>query len=109
MGNEDRLDQVLTILLDNAFKFTPQEGKILLMLSATDKHYKLDLIDNGTGISPTDLPYIFDRFYIADKARTSKSTGLGLSIAREILQHMNETITVQSEPGKGNYLYDYSH
>ena len=101
MGNEDRLDQVLTILLDNAFKFTPQDGKILLMLSETDKHYKLDLIDNGSGISPTDLPYIFDRFYIADKARTSKSTGLGLSIAKEILQHMNETISVQSEPGKG--------
>jgi signal transduction histidine kinase len=101
MGNEDRLDQVLTILLDNAFKFTPEGGAITVSLKENEKNYKLEITDTGSGISPGDLPYIFDRFYIADKARTSKSTGLGLSIAKEILQHMNETITVQSEPDIG--------
>jgi len=101
LGNEDRLDQVLTILLDNAFKFTPDDGTITVALKESEKQYKLEITDNGDGISPGDLPYIFDRFYIADKARTSKSTGLGLSIAKEILQHMNETISVQSVPGKG--------
>ncbi|MGB7594272.1 MAG: ATP-binding protein [Erysipelotrichaceae bacterium] len=101
MGNEDRLDQVLTILLDNAFKFTPEDGTITVTLKESEKMYKLEITDTGDGISPSDLPYIFDRFYIADKARTSKSTGLGLSIAKEILQHMNETISVRSVPGKG--------
>jgi signal transduction histidine kinase len=101
LGNEDRLDQVLTILLDNAFKFTPPEGMIRISLKENDHQYLVDIIDNGTGIDPNDLPYIFDRFYIADKARTSKSTGLGLSIAKEILQHMNESISVQSEKDKG--------
>jgi signal transduction histidine kinase len=101
LGNEDRLDQVLTILLDNAFKFTPPEGMIRISLKENDHQYLVDIIDNGTGIDPDDLPYIFDRFYIADKARTSKSTGLGLSIAKEILQHMNESISVQSEKDKG--------
>jgi len=101
LGNEDRLDQVLTILLDNAFKFTPEDGTITVALKESEKQYKLEISDTGDGISPSDLPHIFDRFYIADKARTSKSTGLGLSIAKEILQHMNETISVQSVPGKG--------
>lgn len=100
-GSEDRLDQVLTILLDNAFKFTPKDGTILIRLIESEHTYKLEVADNGSGISPADLPYIFDRFYIADKARTSKSTGLGLSIANEIVQHMNESIAVQSEPDKG--------
>ena len=58
--------------------------------------------DTGIGIGPEDLPHVFDRFYKVDKSHGSSGSGLGLSIAKEILQAMGETIRVQSEPGKGS-------
>lgn len=102
--NEDRIDQVLTILLDNAFKFTPKDGSgtITLQIHSDSDKTLIRVTDNGHGIKREDLPHVFDRFYTADRARTSKATGLGLSIAQEILKRMNGDIAVSSEEGKGS-------
>ena len=102
--NEDRIEQVITILLDNAFKFTPKDGsgRISIRIEVLTDKTLISVSDNGQGIRPEDLPHVFDRFYTADRARTGKATGLGLSIAKEILKRMNGDITVASEEGKGS-------
>ena len=102
MGNEDRIMQVLIILMDNALSFTPEGGEIVVFARAEGDHVAVGVRDNGAGISPTDLPYIWDRFYKADKSRMrTTGTGLGLSIAKLVCEHMKGTIGVQSEVGKG--------
>jgi signal transduction histidine kinase len=103
MGNPDRVEQILVILMDNAKKYTPAGGSITI---TTDLNEKKDMVlvsvvDTGQGIHEYDIDHIFDRFYKADRARGKKGTGLGLSIARELLSYMGETITVQSEYGEG--------
>lgn len=104
LANEDRIEQVVTILIDNAFKFTPKDGsgRISLQIEALPDKTLITVSDNGQGIRPEDLPHVFDRFYTADRARTGKATGLGLSIAKEILKRMNGDITATSEEGKGS-------
>jgi len=102
-SNPDRVEQVLVILLDNAMKYTPAGGCITLNGRWNDTHVVLSVRDTGIGISESDLPYVFDRFYKADKSRTGSSgSGLGLSIAREMLRWMGEEIFVASEEGKGS-------
>ena len=91
----------MIILLDNAIKFTPAGGRISLEMDWSQDQVQVRVRDNGIGISPSDIPYVFDRFYKADKAHQQPGTGLGLSIAREILQLMGQTISVQSKPGEG--------
>jgi signal transduction histidine kinase len=102
--NEDRIDQVLTILIDNAFKFTPKDGsgRISLQVESQLDKTLIKVVDNGQGIKPADLPHVFDRFYTADRARTEKASGLGLSIAYEILKRMNGDIIAESVVGKGS-------
>ena len=101
-ADRDRIAQVLTNLIDNAIKFLPVGG--LLALSARDmgKECLVSVRDNGPGIASEDLPYIFDRFYKADKAHTSgMGTGLGLSIVKKILEQHGKTIRVSSSKGGG--------
>ncbi len=101
--NADRVEQVLVILLDNAMKYTPEGGTISLDAAWNEERVVLKVRDTGIGISESDLPYVFDRFYKADKSRTGSSgSGLGLSIAREMLRWMGEDIMVASESGKGS-------
>ncbi len=103
ISNPDRVEQVLVILLDNAMKYTPEGGEISLNGRWNDTHVVLSVRDTGIGISESDLPYVFDRFYKADKSRTGSSgSGLGLSIAREMLRWMGEDIFVTSEKGAGS-------
>ncbi|MBR0462988.1 MAG: HAMP domain-containing protein [Clostridia bacterium] len=102
LTNADRAEQVLVILLDNAMKYTPEGGTISLAVRREGDHALLSVSDTGVGISPEDLPHVFDRFYKADKSHTGQNgSGLGLSIAREILESLGEKISVQSELGKG--------
>ncbi len=102
-SNADRVEQVLVILLDNAMKYTPEGGEIFLNARWNESHVVLSVRDTGIGISEGDLPYVFDRFYKVDKSRTgSTGSGLGLSIAREMLKWMGEDIFVTSEKGKGS-------
>ena len=98
--NADRAEQLLIILLDNAIKYT-EKGGVSVSGRWDDKRVVLTVKDTGIGIDEQDLPYVFDRFYKADKAHSGKGSGLGLSIAREVLKLMNEDIWVTSKKGEG--------
>ncbi|MBI5566206.1 MAG: HAMP domain-containing protein [Chloroflexi bacterium] len=99
----DRLTQVLNNLVSNALHHTTT-GEIVLAAKALGQHVQLIVSDTGSGIDPDDLPFIFDRFYRTDKARqrdNDDSSGLGLAIAKAIVEAHGGTLTVTSTPGKG--------
>ena len=103
MGNEDRIEQVLVILLDNAIDFTPRGGRVTVFARDAGKKIVVGVRDTGCGIEPKDLPMIWERFYKADRSRMrTKGTGLGLSIAKLVVELMGGEISVQSEPGRGS-------
>jgi len=100
-----KIEELFLILLDNAIKYSPKSSSINFTAIKTKKHAIFKIIDQGIGISPKDLPHIFDRFYRADNARTknnSSSYGLGLSIAQKIIEQHHGSISVQSIPNKGS-------
>nr|WP_122011672.1 ATP-binding protein [Maliibacterium massiliense] len=102
-ADPERLEQVFANLLDNAIKFSPEQGVIDITL-ARDRHGRVTatLEDHGCGIDPKDLPYIFDRFYKVDKAHTpGRGSGLGLSIVKKIIDQHDAEIYVHSALGKG--------
>jgi len=104
MGNPDRVEQILVILLDNAKKYTPN-GKSITILTdyiEAEKKVYISVADTGQGIHEYDIGHIFDRFFKADRARGKKGSGLGLSIAKELLTYMGETITVNSKYEEGS-------
>ncbi len=103
-ADADRLKQVLLNLVDNALRYTPSEGVVTLSAQMVEgNHVRLEVRDTGPGIAPEDIPYIFDRFYRGDpsRARTTGSTGLGLAIARSIVQAHGGTIEAELAPGAG--------
>ncbi len=100
-SNYDRLEQILVILLDNAYKFTSEGGSVEIITELRTSDVLITIKDTGVGISEEDLPFVFNRFYKSDKSRTKKGTGLGLSIAKEILQIMDEKISVKSIKDEG--------
>jgi signal transduction histidine kinase len=102
-GDPERLSQLLYILLDNAIKYTPNQGKVWLLLSRQGKEMCIRVKDTGIGIKKEDYPHIFERFYRADKSRSRQmgGHGLGLSIAKWIVETHNGTINITSEIGKG--------
>jgi signal transduction histidine kinase len=91
------------ILLDNASKYTSAAGDIRLRLQQDGSRAELRIRDNGVGIPPGDLPHVFERFYRADPARTRDpgGTGLGLPIARWIVEQHGGEIRLESEHGRG--------
>ncbi|MFN2136186.1 MAG: ATP-binding protein [Candidatus Promineifilaceae bacterium] len=98
----ERLAQVLNNLLSNALRHTPQNGRVTLAAAAQSGRVTLSVSDNGPGVPAADLPYIFNRFYRADEARQQNGeSGLGLAIAKGIVQAHGGTITVDSPPGAG--------
>ena len=99
----DRLIQVLANLLTNALRHTPEKGSITLRGETTDDGVRITVSDTGAGISPEDLPYIFDRFWRGDKSRTRTegSSGLGLAITKQLVLAHGGTITAESELGVG--------
>ena len=99
-ANADRVEQMLIILLDNAIKYT-EEGYVAVSAQWDEEKVVMTVSDSGIGIDEADLPYVFDRFYKVDKAHSGKGSGLGLSIARELLKQMDEEIWVTSEKGRG--------
>ena len=101
MTDPDRIEQVLIILIDNAMRYTPEGGTITIGMCNAKDSIILTVTDTGCGISKDDLPHIFERFYKVDKSRGEGGTGLGLSIAQFIMEKLGESITVESEPGKG--------
>jgi signal transduction histidine kinase len=101
LGDRDHLKQLVLILVENALKYTPT-GEVRVELTADEREARLVVSDTGLGISPADLPHIFERFYRADRARGSSGTGLGLAIARWIVEEHQGTIAVASEVGRGS-------
>ncbi len=103
-GDRDRLKQVLLNLVGNAIQYTPQDGEVILSLAKIGEQARIIVRDSGPGIPAEDLPFIFERFYRAEKSRTrSKSSGfgLGLSIAQWIVENHGGTIEVESKEGQG--------
>lgn len=100
-GNPDRVEQILVILLDNAIKYTPEEGKIIIKVKEQEQHLAIVVHNSGPGIRGEDIDHVFDRFFKADRAHAQPGTGLGLSIAKELAAHMGHDLDVHSEPGQG--------
>ncbi len=106
MTDEDRVEQLLVILLDNAMHYTPEGGSITIGAAETaGDRILVTVADTGCGISAEDLPQIFERFYKTDKSRREGGTGLGLSIAKQIIDRLGENIFVESEVGKGTSFH----
>jgi len=100
----DRIRRVIYNLLDNAIKFTPEGGAVIIETSLKDGKVWVTIRDNGAGISAEDQKHIFDRFYKADASRglDKKGNGLGLSIVREFTRMHGYAVTLVSSPGKGS-------
>ncbi|WFD10073.1 sensor histidine kinase [Tepidibacter hydrothermalis] len=100
------IKQMLRILIDNSIKFTPKNGNIIINLQKHKSYILISIEDSGIGIPDKDIPYIFDRFYRADKSRTKATggSGLGLSIAKRIVQDHKGSIEVESELQKGTKM-----
>lgn len=104
MGDPDRLKQLALILLDNAIKYTPPEGRIWVSVRQEHESVELRVVDNGPGILPERLPHLFERFYRGGtlaRGRDDGGAGLGLAIAREIAQGYGGAIAVESTVGQG--------
>ncbi len=104
-GIRHSLIDVFTILLENAVKYSRKSGTVRIRIQHKDKHTLISVIDRGIGIADKDLPYIFDRFFRADSARTAYERdgyGLGLSIAQQIVTLHHGTIAVISTPASGS-------
>jgi len=102
-GDPTRMRQVLLILLDNALRFTPAGGRIRLEASPMGKFYHIVVADSGIGISREHLPHIFERFYQVEQPgeAETRNNGLGLSIARSLVEAQGGKISLESQPGRG--------
>ncbi len=102
-GDRDGIEQVITNILINAIKYTQEGGNIKVYIGSVHEDAYIKIIDNGVGIPEEDLPHVFERFYRVDKARSREmgGTGLGLPIAKEIIESNNGSISIKSEKGKG--------
>ncbi|MBU1208542.1 MAG: HAMP domain-containing histidine kinase [Proteobacteria bacterium] len=102
MVDPDRMTQVLANILDNAIKYTPSRGRVTIETKHSDGRWVITSADTGVGISPKDLPKIWDRLYRGDDSRSTKGLGLGLSFVKAIVHAHQGTIDVVSTPGKGS-------
>lgn len=103
-ANKATLVELLVIFLDNAIKYSPSRALVTLTTEKKSHHVLVAVTDQGMGIDKKDLPHLFDRFYRADKSRTKSDAigyGLGLSIAKQIVDRHHGLITVKSSLGKG--------
>ncbi len=105
VGNVDSLTELFVIFLDNAIKYSERKTEITVITKQQSGFLMVTIADEGQGIAGKDIPHIFDRFYRADTSRTSQNTqgyGLGLSIAKQILDRHHATVSVKSVLGKGS-------
>ena len=105
-ADETRLQELIYNLLDNAVKYSKPGGTVFLRAESEDASVRISVADQGPGISPDDLPRIFERFYRADKSRSTEQsgTGLGLSIVKHIAQLHGGSVEAKSELGKGTTI-----
>lgn len=103
-GDSERLTDLFTILLDNAVKYSNEGATVLIRWSWTPSHLGVSVSDEGIGIPEADLPHVFTRFYRVDPSRSKRHTdgyGLGLSIAKQIIDEHRGSVTISSVLGKG--------
>jgi len=102
-GDSDRLKQVFVNILSNSYKYTPEQGKVNIRLQSEPGWAVTRIEDTGIGISPQDLPFIFERFYRGDVSRNRESggAGIGLTIAKALVEAHHGTLEVQSQIGAG--------
>ena len=107
LGNDLRLRQVISNLVGNAIKYTPEAGRVRLTVQQGDRTVLLSVEDTGMGIPIGDLPYIFDKFYRVESDATAdiQGTGLGLSICKSVTEKHGGRIWAESVPGKGSIFY----
>jgi len=102
-ADDEGLAQLLDNLVDNAIKYTPDDGSVTIRWQAAGAQVQIEVEDNGVGIPEDDLPRVFERFYRVDKARSRElgGTGLGLAIVKHLAQAMKGQVSVSSDVGKG--------
>ena len=102
--DEASFRRMLLILLDNAVKYTPADGRIAVRVMEHSNDLEIAIVDSGIGIAAEQLPFVFDRFWRADQVRSREAggTGLGLAIARDIAKNHRAELTAESFPGKGS-------
>jgi len=96
------LERAVVNLIENAVKFTPEGGSIIVSAHSSDGMVTVEVKDSGEGIDPVDLPRVFERFYKADRARRAGGTGLGLAIVKHTIEAHGGSVKAESEPGKGS-------
>lgn len=103
-ADEDKIEQILVNLISNALKYTPEGGSIQIRTQENPDAVVISIKDSGIGISSEDLPYIFERFYRADKSRSRATggSGIGLAIVKFLAEAHGGTVTVESKPGEGS-------
>ena len=101
-ADKTRIRQVIVNLVHNAIKFTSPDGKITIATQVHGGSVTVDISDTGIGIAKSDLPHVFERFYKGDRARSGGGTGMGLAIAKHVVEAHGGKILVQSEEGKGS-------
>jgi signal transduction histidine kinase len=101
-GSADYLKQLFLILLENAFKYTPDGGQVEVSVLLKGDRVAITVADTGIGIAEADLPKVFERFYRAENARFRSGMGLGLSIAQSIAEQHGGKIMVESASGQGS-------
>ena len=106
LGDAEKLQQVISNLLDNALKFTPRGGAIeLCARNAAQDFVLVEVRDSGPGIAPEHLPHLFERFYKVDRSRGNQGTGLGLAIAKHIVEMHSGEVGVESTQGTGSTFW----
>lgn len=108
LADPDRIGQVLLNLIHNAIKFTPPGGEVAVTASVTGEELAVAVRDTGTGIDPDDLPRIFERFYKADKARSSGGTGLGLAISKHLIGAHGGTLTAENNVQRSGATFTFT-
>jgi two-component system phosphate regulon sensor histidine kinase PhoR len=104
-ADPSRIHQVFTNLIHNAIKFTPPGGQITISAKERETDVLFAVQDTGVGISPTDLPRIFERFYKTDRSRSGGGTGLGLAISKHLIKAHHGAIWAKSTPSKGSTFF----
>lgn len=101
-ADEELISIIWNNLLSNAFKFTPEYGKVFVSMKSIDNKIVTEITDTGCGMSQNEIERIFDKFYQADVSHASKVNGLGLALVKRVLDISNGEITVTSTPGAGS-------
>ena len=103
-GDDGWLERIILNLVDNAIKFTPPGGRVVVRVSQNGEHRLIEVTDSGIGIEPEALPHIFERFYRADPSRSNRAdgAGLGLSLVKWAADQHHASVEVDSTPDHGS-------